>query len=899
MTKGQLSIKTGALKLKYMRKCWSVFIVSSCYLSLISCDSAIPKSLDGRDWTEFGIYEVFEDVGVNTEDNSGQEVIAGETTAGDIAGAQVTAGEQQAGAEMAGAEMAGAEMAGAEMAGAEMAGDDIIEIREDPLVEFTDGIVPTSDQVGFWDQGDQVSLWWAKEQQIWMSRSDSSGELGTPRLVFEHTDPINRISISVLAQRTVLIFEDTNTQVLILIIDEEDVSLGHTFEPQVLPFAPQVRISTFEDQLLIVGMSSQSSHLIWMALSASDLISASISVEEIALFYDSSVSWPIPDAIGWVSGQAVLRFDDVGQCLYLTPRFNVAGSTPCIPSKGNFLSALSESVMLLLDETGTLKATTANAPNLESSYLIAQLQLADDIEGKVNPVFGPFLSSTRRSVFLGRPFDDDTDEGLLDRLIVAEPLGLWMSDLKWAEWPYPNTKAITRRQREAWVYVFDAQYQPRRISVPLQVNKFVERTPFGLTHDPNCRPTVERCDEVDNNCDGVVDNGLCCATGRSPYEGYFIPSAPPREFFVTDVENADASRYAVRVGDDRWEIWAIYYGASSRNLVSFGTIEGAHDALGFTAAGGYSVLVAKDADGAWRAFWNHSDSNASLKEPELLNCDRALAMSNVGNLATSSSPAVVCNDRVIHLRADRDAEDVLLPIETHLGPFSTLPEPEWATFIRHSSRGESSFNIAFRSLAGESWEVNKVSVSKGVGGRLSFGVPQSLNGRLDIDGQVRPNPIYLHRDDSPGFPGALPYLQINDDRNAAQINIPRESGRKWTPVVFGRSVDRIDYTELPSKLVASAEHEDGLAHDFYIMDVKNYDSLSPWVTKPTFTWQTPRLDDEESPTEPVPILWSLIHGNYYNYIATLFEAGDQTDDGASLPRGVWALRLYSVTQCPQ
>ena len=83
--------------------------------------------------------------------------------------------------------------------------------------------------------------------------------------------------------------------------------------------------------------------------------------------------------------------------------------------------------------------------------------------------------------------------------------------------------------------------------------------------------------------------------------------------------------------------------------------------------------------------------------------------------------------------------------------------------------------------------------------------------------------------------------------------------------------------------------------------MKGYERLSPWVTQPTLSWRSPKLLDQDPPqaNETQAFLWSLIHGNYYNYLATMFEAGDQSIDGSDLPRGVWALRLYSITQCPQ
>ena len=882
-------------------------------LSLVycACESPEQKSLADREWTEFGIYIVAIDQGIaaGVEVNSGTEINAGESSAADNmdkAGEEVSAGMPQGGSQVnAGEEF----LAGEDLGGEMLAGEEVVRpIQEDPLVAFESASIPEVKQVALFDAGSANLLWWSNGNQLWQSQTDAqTGALLAPELSYEHSAEITRVLATQIGTQSCVIIEDEMEGVYLLYssvdLESFDSAEQSTSElvVQSINLKPGLIFSRFEDRLLLVGTSIDSSLLTWFVITDNDLQQQSLDLDNVLYMHEAESLWPTPDSVAWISGQAVFRFDQVGQCLYLSSGFSIIGSAPCLAGSSHYLSSASSSILLLLDEAGTLKASIASAPNLEASYLIAQVDLEDNNTGRAQPQFGPMSASERRVSYLGRPISGSSADSGLDHLIILEPNGMWLSEDGWQQWPYDNVKAITRRGREAWLYVFDEEHQPRRVKIPLQIDSFKERTPYGLSKDPECRPTVERCDEVDNNCDGVIDNGICCATGRDPYEGYFIPSAPPREFFVTDVENSDASRYAIRVAEDRWEIWAIYYGASSRNMVSFGSIEGAYDALGFTAAGGYSVLVAKDAEGEWRAFWNHSNPDSAIKEPELLNCEQALAMSNVGNLATSSSPAVVCNDRVVHLRADRDENDALKPIESHESLFANLPDLEWATFIRHISRGESSFIMAFQSLAGQTWEVNKVSVAKGVGGRLNFGVPQSLNGRLNIDGIQRPSPIYLHRDDSPGFPGALPYLQIDETHREALLNIPNTAQRFWTPLIFGRVVDRIEYTELPSKVVASAIHDDGLGQDFYVVDMKGYERLSPWVTQPTLSWRSPKLLDQTPPqaNETQAFLWSLIHGNYYNYLATMFEAGDQSIDGSDLPRGVWALRLYSITQCPQ
>ncbi len=891
--------------------CFGAFALTL-MMSFTACESPPQKSLDNQDWTEFGIYEVYLDQGSQQGGDdtieAGSPIEAGEIVVlddYDVAGQEI-AGQEIAGQEIAGQETAGQETAGQETAGQETAGQENI-IIEDPLLSFSEATIPTNDQVAIWDGSGGLTLWWVRGSEIWMSQADENHQLGAPKQVYDHNSPLTKIHLSALTQSAYLVIEDQEKTISMLTLGS-GVDWGVSpLTALRLPLSGEVRVSSYEDQMVIIGNSDELSLLSWIIVNEGDAFNTD---NQDALHHQldvrfAPVDWPMPSSIGWVSGQAVLRFDSIGECVYLSPLYNVNGSAPCLSSSGYFLNSSSETTLLMLDESGALKATIASSPNEEASYLIAQVELDDQVtEGKISPLFGPFRGSQRQLTFLGRSYDDSSEEGLKSRLIVAEPQGLWFSENAWSEWPFPHVKASVRRGEELWLYVFDETNAPRRVRAPLQVNTFNERTPYGLSFDTSCRPTVERCDELDNNCDGIIDNGLCCANGRSPYEGYFIPSATPREFFVTDVENADASRYAVRVADDRWEIWAIYYGASSRNLVSFGTIEGAYNAIGFTAAGGYSVLVAQDAEGTWKAFWNHSDPNASLKAPETLGCEQVLAMSNVGNLTTSSSPAVICNDRVVHLRADRDEDDVLLPADTYIDPFQALPNIEWATFIRHNSRGESSMIIAFQSLAGDAWEVSKISVAKGVGNSLSFGVPQSLNSRLDINAFERPHPIYLHRDDSPGFPGSLPFLEIDEDNVSARVNIPRDNNRVWNRIHFGAPVDQIRYSELPSKVVASASHQDGRGVDFYVLDFKNHERLTPWVTKPTFSWRSPLSEEQGTPNEDqgvpdeaAPFRWSMIHGNYYNYIATLFEAGNVSIDGANLPRGVWTVRLYSVTNC--
>ena len=377
---------------------------------------------------------------------------------------------------------------------------------------------------------------------------------------------------------------------------------------------------------------------------------------------------------------------------------------------------------------------------------------------------------------------------------------------------------------------------------------------------------------------------------------------------MSDVEFADASRFVFRTGERRWESWGFYYPTSTRGalLASFGLIEGAHDALGWTAAGGYSALVARDDAGAWRVFWNHSNPSAPLKGPEPLGCERALALGTIGYATTAASPFVVCADKVVHVRADRDpVTDALMPITPYPAPLSPFPPLEWATTTRHYSRGESSFTFAFESLSG-TWEVNKLSVTQSAGA-LNFQLATNISARLGYGGAARPDPIYLHRDDAPGVPGVFPTLQVRDAARdagvtearplsgytpaSARVHMPKAGvtgAAAWRPALLGGDADEVQYSELHGKLVATRRLSDDTV-GFWVVDVAKYEELNLWSTAPSIVWTSPT-----GPSGAAQMRWRLIRGDYYNYISVLaphaLGAGAQGAD-------VWSITLYSVLQC--
>lgn len=862
------------------------------------CENPSRKSLEDREWTEFGLY-VIEDMDT---DRSGEE--SGGETSGDTAGEMLQAGDTPSGGMIVigGDEIQAGDSQGGEALGGESSGGDATVLEADPLIPFEHAWIPPADQVALINKGTAALLFWAQDDLVWSRVFSTEVAAEEPINIYAHSAKIKSIFSAVTRFGEYLILTDVDEAVYVLSI--YDLSGDQAQSVKQLALKGPIKVTSSEESLLIVGSTEEpidgdsvegGSQVGWIALSELDLIS-SASEERSPVLAPSS--WPLPDDITWISGSPVFRYHLSGQCAYLSPSYEILGSTPCLAGQAYYLSSPNETLMAHLDRAGSLQVTQAEAPDLESSYVVAQLDLSSAGEsGEAVPLHGSFRADQREVSVIGRRLSEESDGMLRDRLIVLDPLGMWVSDAGWAVWPFEGVRSIVRRGREAWMFIFDDQHVPRRVRARLQVNSFNERVPFGLSHDEQCRPTVERCDGFDNNCDGIIDNGLCCATTRDPYEVYFIPSSPPREFFVSDVELADASRYALRVDDDRWEMREILYSSASRNLIFHHTISGAYDAAGFTTAGEYSVLVAQDAQGSWKAFWSHYDPSAPIKDPEDLGCERVFAVGNVGYQPTSTSAVALCDDRVVHLRADLDEEGQPLPSETHTQPFEALTDVLWGTLVRNNSRGEASIVIAFQSLAGQSWEVSKINISKIVRNRLAFSLPQSLNSKLGLSGQVQPEPIYLHRDDSPGIPEEFPLLEINSSKQSGRVNAFLNGRRQWLPLRFGKDVDRIDYTELPSKIIAEAPSDDGMSSDFFISDLKDYTAPNYWVTLPTIKWESPLLDDQEIPENPAPMIWSLIHGNYYNYLALMFEAGETADTGQSLPRGVWAVRLYSITDC--
>jgi hypothetical protein len=663
----------------------------------------------------------------------------------------------------------------------------------------------------------------------------------------------------------------------------------HPPAPLSLPLSARLEVLPFERGLLISGLSleGQGAGWLWLDPNAPAALNSALSP------ITGPDPWPAPSSLGLVSGRPWLRFDEAGQCVGLNAELQPVVNNPCLRGEGALLTDGVSSYLTFTrpGEDGVI-VSLAHQPDLAASYEVASLRA-----GESGLTGHSFARQPHRRAVLGVRLVEEEDAQLRDRLMIIEPSGLWVSEEGWARWPYEGARLITRAGQEAWVFEFSPSEPPIRHVVPLQANTFRERTPFGLSVDDRCRPSAEICDELDNNCDGIVDNGVCCAPFRAPLEALFTPLDEPTDFFVADVEDKLATRIVVRTAEARWEAWNLYYptGSLGTRLYYQGLITGAHEGFGFNAAGGYSALLARDDEDAWSIFWHYSNPSTPVKAPEPLGCERVLDFGVMGFLPASTSPFVICDDRIIHVRSDRDPEtDALLPNVSHEAPLAAFPSLEWATITRHFNRGTSSVLFAFESLSG-SWEVNKLSLNLAAN-QLNVQVSTSVTARLGLNPNERPSPMYLHSDEAPGVPGDFPVLRLtptsqsegNTEGNAksisASVHLPSagQSGQAaWRDVQMGGALEEVQYAELQGKVMGARRTAPDEV-SFWVVDLQSDEELNLWSSAPAIVWRSPT-----GPEGVNKMRWRLIRGDYRNYLALL----SPRDNGA------WAVTLYSVMSC--
>ncbi|MCB9530113.1 MAG: hypothetical protein H6701_17285 [Myxococcales bacterium] len=374
---------------------------------------------------------------------------------------------------------------------------------------------------------------------------------------------------------------------------------------------------------------------------------------------------------------------------------------------------------------------------------------------------------------------------------VIGPYETWDSVDRWEDLgssPLGRVRAMAQRalpgrsgEATQWIVALDfrSDGRPRVRVLPL-----ARRGQHDNDADPNCVARAEVCNLADEDCDTLLNNGLCCngvrptvsyrwsVAGNQPVAQVEDPDGTLRyEFLVADVENADAYRAVYRIaGTSRWEgkTFLLQQAGEAGPRELGVTFEGAVEGRMLLGAGGTHTLIARrapaegsDQPGGYAVFFkNQSDNdpaNPRLKSTIDLDCTEVLAADVLDhslpmNGAGGEQIVVVCPDKIMRLHANLGIQNAIYPVET-----LSLPRLGWATMLRNRE-DQLWILVGYEFGGGEGWNVARFEISSG-GRPVPFGQPGGVLNLLS--GFSAMNPIYLQ----PLHPlDSRPPVQIVDDR---------------------------------------------------------------------------------------------------------------------------------------
>jgi len=661
-------------------------------------------------------------------------------------------------------------------------------------------------------------------------------------------------------------------------------------------------------------------------------------------FYVDPYGFPMPDSVGSTQGGVLMRFGDSGQCVFITEgAWLPAGNVPCRTESGELVSSGDQTLLWHLEQLGG-----------EQFLVLRSLYDPDGIlrMGKFDvPELTEMSIYRGQKPLVGRRIVPDPDGRRGDlQLYFAATDGLWESMVTWSEgWPWGDARAIgffDRPQmiqtgvcgeddtecsddedcvdgalcegasgaRQALVVRFTDAAEPLLEWVPMKARS-LRSTATIFDRDPQCTPTPEACDGRDQDCDGQIDDGLCCGGSgeMAVLTDTFRTEGPVEEFLMGDNEWGDAYmvayRYRDQDGQSRWKALWIRYRWDQDN-VNFRmpiALEAGHvgdcNMMGaqcvewpsdrsvdferfggegqyFNGIGGARVLVARavtedDEPPRWGVFWAHR--HRSLKGSDVsplllpLECEDLKAVQQLRRPDGVESVVVVCPDRIMRIFADHDIPDQEWRFDSaELGRIENI---DWATIRRRvvNDRHDAAFDIlvSFRSSLGNRRLRLYDMLGASMDAPAAVPYPDLLDMATEEDLQ---HPIYLsaHLSGAPirwesGQPEAL-FQEQNDAGDSTLV---------WRHIVTSQTADSVAYAGMSRVLFTSGPWTDAdtgeTGRAYWAIDtVGERGQLNLWATSPIHFEPRPVVFWNVSPSDYPRPAFQIVQ---LNEEGTEFEAG--------------------------